>query len=201
MYKVFIEDKWIVFAEEAPNAGVEAIELHPELGVKAQVEKALQSDPGVWISGNYENKFRAFKREHEFIEAAGGFILDDESRSLWILRHAIWDLPKGKLDPGETAGKAAIREVQEETGLMQMEILQDLPSTYHCYEHKGKQVLKKTYWYLMKADSAQPLAPQLEEGIEKVEWVAKEDLATVIDATYASVRDLLLSFLEARLQP
>jgi len=57
-------------------------------------------------------------------------------------------LPKGKIDKGETTSEAAVREVREETGLKNIEIIGQLPDTFHIYNQKGKWLLKKTYWFL-----------------------------------------------------
>ena len=53
------------------------------------------------------------------VEAAGGVVLDGEGRVAVVHRprHDDWSLPKGKLDPGESFEDAALREVEEETGV------------------------------------------------------------------------------------
>ncbi len=57
------------------------------------------------------------KRHIVFVRAAGGFVSAPDGRMLLILRNGRWDLPKGKVEPGETLLQAALREVQEETGI------------------------------------------------------------------------------------
>jgi 8-oxo-dGTP pyrophosphatase MutT (NUDIX family) len=47
------------------------------------------------------------------IIAAGGLVFNDRNELLMIYRRGFWDLPKGKLDPGERIEACAIREVQE----------------------------------------------------------------------------------------
>ena len=69
---------------------------------------------------------------------------------LLIFRRGHWDLPKGKIDPGETPEQAAIREVQEETGLRELTLGPALPASFHTYrDQQDRRVLKQTYWYLM----------------------------------------------------
>jgi len=75
-------------------------------------------------------------------------VKNQKSEYLLIKRLGIWDLPKGKIDKGETTSEAAVREVREETGLKNIEIIGQLPDTFHIYNQKGKWLLKKTYWFL-----------------------------------------------------
>ena len=58
-----------------------------------------------------------------------------------------WDLPKGRIENKELILDAAIREVTEETGVMDLIIVKPLPITYHIFARKGKHRLKKTYWF------------------------------------------------------
>ena len=51
------------------------------------------------------------------IIAAGGLVTNENNELLMIFRRGKWDLPKGKLDKGETIEECAIREVEEETGI------------------------------------------------------------------------------------
>ena len=54
-----------------------------------------------------------------------------------MFRRGKWDLPKGKLDPGETLEACALREVREETGVGQLELIKFLLVTEHEYEESG----------------------------------------------------------------
>ena len=54
--------------------------------------------------------------------AAGGVVKDAEGHVLWIQRNGKWDLPKGKLERGESLEEAVIREVFEETGIRDLTI-------------------------------------------------------------------------------
>jgi hypothetical protein len=64
-------------------------------------------------------------------------------------------------------------------------------NTYHIYEHKEKQILKVTYWYLMYSDQ-KTLKPQLDEGITDLGWKSETDLDDVFENTYPNI-ELLLS--------
>ncbi|HEX5909945.1 MAG TPA: NUDIX hydrolase [Thermoleophilaceae bacterium] len=78
------------------------------------------------------------------IEAAGGVVVrGDRVAVVHRPRYDDWSLPKGKLDEGETFEEAALREVQEETGLV-CELGDELPSTeYH--DRKGRPKVVR-YW-------------------------------------------------------
>lgn len=109
--------------------------------------------------------------------AAGGVVFqkrsaDDEPLVLLIYRNGFWDIPKGKLEKGESIPMCAAREVAEETGSEMPIILSSLGTTFHEYKQKKKEYAKTTYWYTMVYPRAQHLVPQLSEGIEKIEWVA-----------------------------
>lgn len=104
--------------------------------------------------------------------AGGGFLVrqqGDEKEIALIYRRQKWDIPKGKLDPGETYEACAVREVQEELGIQDIQSIQPLGSTWHCYDRKGKFCIKRTYWYEMET-SETVFHPQEEEDIEEVTW-------------------------------
>lgn len=131
--------------------------------------------------------FHLFKR----IDAAGGLVKNEKGEMLFIFRLGKWDLPKGKLAANETPEEAATREVKEETGLSELRITGSLPSTFHIYTRKGKQILKQTWWFEMEAKSTQYLVPQTEEEISEVRWVSMMDLANVLANTYGSIKELV----------
>ena len=125
------------------------------------------------------------------IEAAGGIVRQRSSRKyLFIYRNDKWDLPKGRIEEDEAVRTAAIREVEEETGVADLAITAALPTTLHLFHRNGKYRLKKTYWYAMETDFDEALIPQEEEGIQKVEWVAKEEVPNLYSNIYANIRHL-----------
>jgi len=99
--------------------------------------------------------------------AAGGVVMID-NQFVAIERNGIPDLPKGHIEKGETPEVAAQREVEEETGITDLDIIRELPTTWHCYLLNGIWTIKKTSWYLMKTSSGMKNVPQTEEGISKV---------------------------------
>ena len=99
-------------------------------------------------------------------------------------------MPKGKIDPGETPEQAAIREVQEETGLVNLTLGALLAHTYHTYEQKGERILKKTWWYRMQTSDTQ-LIPQTEEDIEEILWVKPDVWLAEGAVVYPNIREVI----------
>ncbi|MEM6380677.1 MAG: NUDIX hydrolase [Bacteroidota bacterium] len=132
-----------------------------------------------------------FLKNHKLIEAAGGLVYNTQNEILAIYRRGSWDLPKGKIDKGESIEAAAIREVQEETGVQQLTLGKPLLTTYHTYRLKsGKRVLKKTYWFEMQTKDLE-LTPQSEEDIEKAIWIKPKVFLDGRYPMYNTIRNVL----------
>jgi 8-oxo-dGTP pyrophosphatase MutT (NUDIX family) len=127
------------------------------------------------------------------IIAGGGLVLNDTGGLLMIFRRGKWDLPKGKLDDGETIEACAVREVMEETGLLHVERGELIEITSHEYfdPHLKKDVVKETHWFAMRARGEQVLTPQTEEDITEIKWVSGEELETCLENSYDSVVDVI----------
>jgi len=127
------------------------------------------------------------------IIAAGGLVLNDEGELLMIFRRDKWDLPKGKLDDGETIEACAVREVIEETGLANVEHGELIEITYHEYfdPYLKEDVIKETHWYAMRARGDQLLTPQTEEDITEIKWVAGDSLEKCLENSYANVIEVI----------
>ena len=125
--------------------------------------------------------------------AAGGLVINERGAVLFMFRRGKWDLPKGKLDPGETLEECALREVEEETGVGKLELRKFLLQTLHEYEELGKVIQKKTHWFLMTTTSHQSLVPQTEEDITDLQWIAQDDFDVVLRNTYPAIVEVLRS--------
>lgn len=136
--------------------------------------------------------------EQPIITAAGGLVQNKEGEILLIYRRGFWDLPKGKLDSKESIPECAVREVQEETGLQTLLLGPFICMTKHAYFDTWlqKDVVKETHWYHMKATAleAETLTPQTEEDIEKIEWVAIENLPQYLVQTYPTIQSVFDTF-------
>src|SRR4051794_1665781 len=88
------------------------------------------------------------------IIAAGGLVTNEYNELLMIFRRGKWDLPKGKLDEGETIEQCAVREVEEETGIGNLELVKLVGITYHEYfdKHINTEVRKETHWFAMRVN-------------------------------------------------
>ena len=118
------------------------------------------------------------------IFAAGGVVQTADGRVLLIFRNGVWDLPKGKMEKGETVEEAAIREVEEETGLREIRIERSLGNTIHTYMMDGALIEKTTAWFLMHLPSnevptPENLSPQIEEGITEITWKAIDEAISI----------------------
>lgn len=107
------------------------------------------------------------------VTAAGGVVVrlgEAGPEVLLIFRRGAWDLPKGKLDPGETVEACAVREVQEEVGIDELRVLAPAGTTVHGYPEGGRYLVKTTHWYFMQTPE-RAFTPEEREGIEEVAWV------------------------------
>lgn len=146
---------------------------------------------------NFSDACVVFDSMFTRIDAAGGIVRNNKEEYLFIKRMGKWDLPKGKLYKKEAIQKGALREVTEETGLTNLIITKQLPSTFHIYtDVKGKEVLKKTYWFEMRCNEDQNLVPQLEEDITEVKWFEVSEITIPLKNTYASLHYLLDYYLQ-----
>lgn len=150
---------------------------------------------GVFLHTDLDALRKAFYKKFTLVQAAGGLAENEKGEILMIFRRGKWDLPKGKLDKGETLSDCALREVEEETGLQRIQLLSELPVTYHTYHEGSKYILKESYWYHMKVEGPQELIPQTGEGIDEVRWVSRDDAKTYYPECYPSVIDVIDAYL------
>ena len=134
--------------------------------------------------------------EQPIITAAGGLVQNNEGAFLLIFRRGFWDLPKGKLDVGESIPDCAVREVREETGLQSLELGPFICTTTHPYFDiwLNKDVVKHTHWFSMLSLANDILVPQTEEDIEKIEWVSMEQLPQYFIQTYPTILTVFEAF-------
>lgn len=134
---------------------------------------------------------KQIKQTVSVIKAAGGVVSNPNHEYLLIFRNNKWDLPKGKIEKGEDKKEAAVREVEEECGVLIDRVIEKLDSTYHMYELNNEIILKKTYWYKMEVDMFSKLTPQIEEGITEVEWVSPKFMAQKMENTYPLIKEVI----------
>lgn len=166
----------------------------PDMGLIRQAIHDLQHSDAravIVLSSQPDLYWQQFRQLFTHLVAAGGVVSNALGHTLFIHRRGSWDLPKGKLDPGETLEACAIREVQEETGLQQLSITAPLGSTWHVYPEKGQLILKESVWFKMTSDQADDLIPQTEEDIVEARWVTAEELPDILAGAYPSIQEVM----------
>ncbi len=143
-----------------------------------------------------EKTYRRICAEFREVNAAGGLVSNRRGDYLLISRNGLWDLPKGHQEAGEDIETTALREVQEETGVDQLELRRLICITDHCYFRNGVWHLKHTWWYDMLYTDPTNLTPQREEDITKAAWVARSSLPPFLKNTFPSIVEV---FREARI--
>lgn len=100
-----------------------------------------------------------------------------------------WTIPKGHIEPGETAKETAIREIGEEAGLFHIEVLMWLGKIHFQYRRVDKLVLMMTQIYLVRAldDHETPTKEQWMKGIK---WFKFDDAIEAIE--YEDIEKLIL---------
>ncbi len=191
MYKVFIENKPINFHfNSQSDSSLKPVDSEK---IWREIEGFLTNDSEseLDIELKSEDDFFSVFKEHKYIEAAGGVVQRDAS-FLFIKRNGLWDIPKGKLEKGESPEAGAIREIEEECGLVKPIIKDHLINTWHTYPHKKRIVLKKTYWFwLDEGEDKVDLVPQGEEGITEVNYFERARFNEIKENTYQSIIDVM----------
>lgn len=147
------------------------------------------------VADDLEGLFNDFTSLFRWIEAGGGIVENTKGHVLAIYRRKRWDLPKGKLDPGESFEEAAVREVIEETGLSSVESHDLIASTLHVFRNKrNDRSLKLTKWYYMTTEHEQ-LRLQHDEDIEDAQWGPPEDFLSDKYNMYRSIQEVVRQYL------
>ncbi len=198
MYKIFQENRALIF----PNIEAEQLKFGSNSNKCESYDAQLLCDfLSEWLCDTEqtdtiiqdiapEDVSAALQQMFKMAPAAGGIVTDD-GRCLMIERKGIPDLPKGHIEAGESPETAAMREVEEETGIGGLEIVNPLPSTWHVYLRDEVWELKQTYWYEMKSSCINNSKPQTEEGITAVNWIDKSNINDFLSKTFRSISEIL----------
>ena len=186
----------VFFQENTPTDAHSLVIREPDKSTLDALPNLIRQHPDlngiVLLSSNPEALWMNFCYGYREILAAGCVVRNQEGAYLWIERNGKWDLAKGKVEPDEKIEDAAVREVEEETGIGQLTLVGDLGKTYHTYEENGVPVLKTTFWFLAEhAGGNTPGAPQTIEGITGVHWLAAPAPDQVRSGAYPSILALM----------
>lgn len=146
------------------------------------------------VCADKETVEAAIKAHFKVIKAAGGVVFKGD-KMLLMFRRGVWDLPKGKLDDGESSKEAAVREVEEETGV-RATLGERICTTWHTYSQNGSRILKRTKWYRMTLLDESRMAPQQDEDIEQLAWLDRQEARKALVNSYSSIRFVLDSVFE-----
>jgi 8-oxo-dGTP pyrophosphatase MutT (NUDIX family) len=195
IYKIYMNQSVLILTDFVPKdlqniqtVGIQEIELEKLFN---ESSKAVEPISYLYIHPDYEMVFKSILEKTKIIRAAGGLVENGEGDFLFIYRLGRWDLPKGKVEDDEKMKVAAVREVEEETGVHIDYLGPKIASTYHTYYMKGKFVLKITNWYRMGINKVPKLIPQKEEDITQAEWLSPSKLKKVKENTYPLILDVI----------
>ena len=138
--------------------------------------------------------FERWASQFRFVRAAGGIVVAPQGEVVMIRRSWHWDLPKGHIEPGESAEECAVREIEEETGVKGAKIAAFLCNTLHAYNVYGAWELKNTAWYWLNADGRVPLTPQRSEGIMRADWCDERTRNLNLQTAYATVKQVFARY-------
>jgi len=190
MYKVFVNEKKLLVSQYPENLEKE---LRYESFTTLEIALDLLENTSVQelnvYGENLDEIWQEFQKLFRIIEAAGGLVNNPEGKILFIKRLGKWDLPKGKMEKGESREESAVREIEEETGLSDVELLKFINTTYHIYiERNGEKILKCTHWFEMNFDREDTSKPQIEEGITEVAWKTTSEIEQeVFPSTFKNI--------------
>ena len=132
---------------------------------------------------------RARAREER---SAGGVVFRlVEGRPVFLLirdSYRNWGFPKGHLEPNEPAERAALREVEEETGLAQLSLRGEVEVIDWYFRFRGRLIHKYCHFFLIESASTETV-PQRDEGITACRWVTLDEGLALV--SYANAREVL----------
>jgi 8-oxo-dGTP pyrophosphatase MutT (NUDIX family) len=202
MYKIFVNNKPIIIADTTSVIH----KLTPCLELSAYSERDLRTAidelqyknnyKAVYITGgNIKQMWKDFTKHFTIIDAAGGLVKNAKGNYLFIKRNGYWDMPKGKVEKNEKIRAAAMREVEEETGISNLTIASEIGNTYHVFITHGVFYIKRTYWFEMNYEGSETLVPQISEGIVQAEWIAYDDiLYSILPNAYSNINHVVSTF-------
>ena len=203
-YKIYYNNSQILISSERSQINKNFAKV---LSLEKEIEAVFENsaflfdgitNENIFVLSNYpQDVLLNLMAKVQVIAAGGGIVWNEDNELLMIFRRDKWDLPKGKIEAHEKFMDGAVREVEEETGVKIETVNEIAVLTYHAYKLKGKNCLKETFWYEMKAKPNQKkLVPQTEEDIEEARWVKRGDLKNYQQDSYPLIWDLIAHLAE-----
>jgi len=190
MYKVFVNDKPLFLTNQIVKETDFQLFLLESVDIKQVIVKMFQNKiPKAFLYYPDEKEImKKLKAKIPVVKAGGGLVYNKKGEVLFIFRNGKWDLPKGGIEKREEIDETAIREVEEETGVTGLKIVQKLQKTYHVFKRNGRYKLKVTHWFEMKTDFDGIPQGQIEEGIEKVAWLKPDEIKEALTNSYENIK-------------
>lgn len=189
---VYFADKSVLFTAEVPDDGCFTLNFTDAADVsRAKILKILETHNCLAVvSSDPGQAFGAFAAGFTEVEAAGGVVVNERGEWLMIRRNGRWDLPKGHVECDEQTGACAAREIAEETGVCDTEVVRPLCETLHAYyfPKTSRWELKRTHWFELRVAGPCVLSPQTEEGIDSVAWCPPEEVAANLRGAFPTIR-------------
>lgn len=192
-YSIYFGEHELLISSRMPSEHYHILDVE-ECGAfsRAKIQKKVENSKSLAIvTPEPRVVFEWLRAKFKYVEAAGGVVTNLSGELLMIQLRGRWDLPKGHVESGESSRAAALREVEEETGI-RAEVVDDEPLayTYHTYNTYGEWELKQTTWWAMRSKGGE-LKAQSEEGIAQVEWCERSTLGERIKTTYPTIKSLV----------
>lgn len=192
MYKVFVNKKEIILAVDAPKkskAKVLPLQSTP-LKKIIRILRTTKVETLYLVHHNPKKLLPLFKKKLPVVVAAGGVVQNKDGKILFIYRKKKWDLPKGKVEKGETLEEGGKREVKEETGVKKIKVGVLVGITYHIFKRNNRYQLKESHWFHMTSTYEGDLVPETKEGITKAVWKDKKKALKAMENTYPNISHL-----------
>jgi 8-oxo-dGTP pyrophosphatase MutT (NUDIX family) len=198
MYKIYFGKRYIILSSSNEDKNLRISHDFITCKNKKSFDKAyieFQKDDRLsclkLINPKPDKLFKHFKKKFKVIHAAGGLVENNEGKILVMKRDGVWDLPKGKIEKGESRKHAAIREVEEECGIFNLKIVCKIGKSYHTYKLENKSVLKLTHWYKMIYDGNALPVPETREGISEIIWTGNNELKEIKELAYPNLSQII----------
>ncbi|WP_452224078.1 NUDIX hydrolase [Lacinutrix chionoecetis] len=193
MHYIFVNDKPIILTTKVEketdfkNFLLKDVDVEQVIGVL----KKKKYNSVRLIHHNEKTMLKKFLKKLPNVIAGGGKVYNNVEEILFIYRNNKWDLPKGKAEKKESIEETALREVEEETGVFGLKIVEPLETTYHLFKRNEKLKIKVTYWFKMTTNFSGKLHPQEAEGITKVAWLNQKESEEALTNSYANISRLI----------
>ena len=192
MYEVFVNESPLILTNKRPDKSNGSLFSMDGDSILKAIEKLAKGklDKAYLYHPDGDKILKMFRHKIPVVVAGGGFVVSPKGKVLFIYRNGKWDLPKGKVDKGESIENAAIREVEEETGVSGLAIERFLRTTYHIFKRNGEYRLKETHWFVMSTSFTGKLVAEKSEGISKVKWKGRRKTKKALKNSYANIEIL-----------